>query len=429
MSVVVRLESENVKRLKAVGIKPDRSGSVVIGGLNANGKTSVLTSIEMALGGKKHVPGKPVREGEKNALIVLELDDIIVTRRFTQTDTKLVVESKDGAQFRSPQAMLDKLVGNLSFDPLEFTRMKPVDQANTLRAIVGVDTSELDKKRIYQFDERRDLNRDVKKYKNQLEAMVFVKDAPEEPVSASDLLGEIDRINTHNRAVDAIENKVVEASKRLSESQKEEEKCRNRIEGIRRELTEAEALLRQLTKNCEDNERLLASQRIELKGSERFDVSGLREKIDEVEDINRVVSGNQEYRNIEMQLRKAEKQAESADKKIMAIDEEKRQLLADAKFPVEGLSFSEEGDVTFKGLPFEQCSSAEQLRISVAMGMAMNPKLKLILIKDGSLMDDSTLEMVTTMAIENGFQLWIEKVCGDQDQCTVLIEDGQVKSD
>ena len=44
------LEIENVKRIKAVKIKPEKSGLTVIGGKNNQGKTSVLDSIAWALG-------------------------------------------------------------------------------------------------------------------------------------------------------------------------------------------------------------------------------------------------------------------------------------------------------------------------------------------------------------------------------------------
>ena len=50
------LEIENVKRIKAVKIKPEKSGLTVIGGKNNQGKTSVLDSIAWALGGNGFKP-------------------------------------------------------------------------------------------------------------------------------------------------------------------------------------------------------------------------------------------------------------------------------------------------------------------------------------------------------------------------------------
>ena len=92
---IIRLESENIKRLHAVKIKPDGS-LIVIGGKNAQGKTSVLDSIEYALGGTSKIPSKPIHKGEKKARVVVELDSIIVTRTFGESGSKLVVSDKEG---------------------------------------------------------------------------------------------------------------------------------------------------------------------------------------------------------------------------------------------------------------------------------------------------------------------------------------------
>jgi hypothetical protein len=86
--------------------------------------------------------------------------------------------------------------------------------------------------------------------------------------------------------------------------------------------------------------------------------------------------------------------------------------------------FGEDG-ITFNGLPFEQASSAEQLRVAVAMGLALNPTLRVLLIRDGSLLDAENLGMVAEMAAEADAQVWIERV-GEGDECAVVIEDGHV---
>ena len=64
MSRIISLEAENIKRLKAVKIEPAGENLVVVSGENAQGKTSVLDSIEMALAGTRSVPDRPIREGK-----------------------------------------------------------------------------------------------------------------------------------------------------------------------------------------------------------------------------------------------------------------------------------------------------------------------------------------------------------------------------
>ncbi|MDE2470486.1 MAG: AAA family ATPase, partial [Bradyrhizobium sp.] len=63
---IIRLESENIKGLRAVEVEPD-GNVVIIGGKNGAGKSSVLDSMWYALGGKDALPSKPIRNGEKKA--------------------------------------------------------------------------------------------------------------------------------------------------------------------------------------------------------------------------------------------------------------------------------------------------------------------------------------------------------------------------
>src|SRR3990167_10791645 len=141
---IIQLSAENVKKLKAVEITPE-GNVVVIGGKNGQGKSSVLDSIEYVLAGKGSQCPRPVRDGEEKAVIVCTLDDLVVTRVIkTDGSNSLVVSSKDGAKYGSPQAMLDKLVGTLTFDPLAFSRMEPRKQLEVLKKLVGLDFSKED---------------------------------------------------------------------------------------------------------------------------------------------------------------------------------------------------------------------------------------------------------------------------------------------
>jgi len=111
---IVSITSENFKRIKAVHIKPT-GDVVVVGGRNAQGKSSVLDSIAAALGGKELMPDEALRQGADGGQITVDLGDIIVTRTFGPAGkTALKVTNKEGASFASPQSMLDKLVGRLS---------------------------------------------------------------------------------------------------------------------------------------------------------------------------------------------------------------------------------------------------------------------------------------------------------------------------
>jgi hypothetical protein len=115
-------------------------------------------------------------------------------------------------------------------------------------------------------------------------------------------------------------------------------------------------------------------------------------------------------------------------KRLDDITAAKAKQIADAKYPIQGLGFSSLGTVTFNGIPFEQLSTAQRLKISAAIGFALNPKLRVMLIRDGSVMDENTLAELIKVAEAHDTQLWIERVGKtlDGELPGVIIEDGTV---
>ena len=119
------------------------------------------------------------------------------------------------------------------------------------------------------------------------------------------------------------------------------------------------------------------------------------------------------------------KQKKVGAKKGYDLLKKKSDALKSAKFPISGLSFNDDG-VLYKDIPFSQCSAAERLKVSLSIAMAMNPKVRVIRITDGSLLDDSNLKVISDMAKEKDFQIWLETIHSD-DPLRVIIEDGEIK--
>ena len=201
---IITLRAENVKRLRAVEITPE-GDVVVISGRNAQGKSSVLDAIWMALGGGAGAKETthPIREGEKKASVTLDLGDLIVTRKWTLKGTTLEVsarEHEDGGitnttgtvRYSSPQAVLDGLIGRLSFDPLAFANQGAKDQLATLLDVVDLpfDPAALDARRREVFEARTDVNRDVRTLEGQLAGISVPPGAPEEAVSVAESFAE-----------------------------------------------------------------------------------------------------------------------------------------------------------------------------------------------------------------------------------------------
>lgn len=422
---IIRLESQNVKRLKAVEIKPE-GNTIVIGGDNGAGKSSVLDSIEFALGGDPDA-AMPVRRGEKKAHVIVDLGEIVVKRSFTaEGGTHLVVTNADGQRQLSPQAILDKLTGALTFDPLEFSRQKPQQQADTLRALVGLDFTEHDKQREKIFDQRTAVNRETKQLEARFTAMPNHVDAPEAELSTDDLVAEQEAVAKQNLTNDKLRNEA----KRLEGVVKfnnDAISSRNAaIEDLRKRLERAEKELHDLKSVAAIDEQSLVAAREAIKDLKDVNLGTFKPRFDEIALKNKKFRENAARKEVVKAFKEKTAEAEQLTQTLEEMDSKKRKAAMEAKYPIPGLVCGTHG-ITYNEIPLSQCSSAEQLKISVAIGIALNPKLKILLIRDGSLLDDNSLKQVAEMAKEAGAQVWIERV-GVDEQTSVVIEDGSVKA-
>ena len=407
---VVKLSAENYKRLSAVEITPDLdAATVTIAGRNAQGKSSVLDAIWAALSNTAAARGttttRPIRDGEKAARVTVDLGDIIVTRKWEGDKNTLIVESADGARFPSPQKMLDDLIGRLSFDPLAFASLPAKAQQAELLNLVELPFNpvELAAKRKGLFDQRADIGREGKQLKGQLDGYPLpAADLPETELSVSQLVSEL-------RAAQGQEQERVDAERGAERAARVIAEAEETLKIARRDLEVAQERLTGLPEM-----RDLAAS-----------LSAIETQIDNAESINNSVRTEAERKRIEEKSNAKRLEYKSLTSQIEQLDKSKSAALSNAKFPVDGLGFDDDG-VTYNGVPFAQASSAERLRVSVAMAMALNPKIRVIRIADGSLLDSENLAVIEAMAAEQGFQVWIE-VVDETGAIGVVIEDGAVK--
>lgn len=424
MSKIVSLQAENIKRLKAVKIQPNGS-MVVIGGENGAGKSSVLDSIMYALAGGKSIPSKPLRKGAKQGKITLDLGEtahgrLIVERTFTEKGSSLTIKSADGYEAPSPQAILDSVCGKLAFDPLEFSRQKAKEQLAMLRDLVGIDFTGLDDERASAFQTRTSVNREVKQLEGELAGLAFHEDAPEAETSVATIGEELQKATDHNAENQAARSKhdaIVDGLASL----------KTQLGDLLDELAELQAKIDSTNARIAKGETALAESKKAVQALADIDTAPIREKMRTVEGLNGKVRDNAKRAEVETKLTAARGRSHALTERLEAIDAEKSAELSAAKFPIDGLGFTDDG-ITFSGLPFEQASSAERIRVSAAMGLAMNPDLRVMLIRDGSLLGTEAMAMLGELAEERDAQIWVERV-SDGAEVSVVIEDGSVKED
>lgn len=429
---IVKLVAENLKRLKCVEIDP--KGSIIeISGANGAGKSSVLDAIWWTLAGTRGMQKQPLRQGASDGVSVVELDDLKVTRRYSHTGSTLVVERKsDGVRLKTPQDVLDKLIGKIAFDPLAFSRMKPKDQFDQLRKLVkiDVDIDKLDEQNRSDFEKRTDINREVKSMQSRAEVS-FPANLPSEKIDISALSEQVEKAATHNKERELEENRragVARQIQNLLEKTSDDDaavahlKCEIKALEERIAKREADAASRRKAAGDLKNE-LDRKQPI----PDAIDVTDIRKKINDAVAINSLISRREDNKALLAQISEKRAAADALTDAIEAREKAKAAAIASAKFPVPGLGFGS-NEVLLNGVPFEQGSSAEQLRASCAIAMATNPEIRVITIRDGSLLDDASMAVLGELAKGNDFQLWIE-VVDTSGTVGVVLEDGVVVAD
>lgn len=435
---LLRIEAHNVKKISDVDLNLDGHHLYVIGGKNRAGKSSALDAIEYALCGKSSLPGKPLRAGEKSGKVRLTLSGdkdlhqtgFVVEREFFEGGkTTLKLLSDDGFEAPQPQTLLDGFYERAGFDPLAFTRMKPKEQLDELRKIVGLDFAELDRERQRVYDERTAVNNHGKALKARVDAMPNHADAPETEIKASDLVAELERLNKINsenagarRDLNGFES---ERTRLVAEVTSKD----MAIVKMKRQLAEAESDYAKAKVVADNYEKTISDHRAKVSALVDVDTCPIKKQIDEADLKNRKLRENVAKAAGTTDLDEFRKKSQSLTDRLTKIDAEKQAAMSAAKWPVSGMGFDESG-IVLNGLPFDQASSAEQLQVSVAMGMAMNPKLRLLVIRDGSLLDDESLAAISAQVTDKDYQVIVEVVTRtqtDEDRCCVVIEEGHVK--
>lgn len=410
---IIRLISENVKRLKAIEITP-KDNVVIISGKNEQGKSSALDSIELALKASNfNKPGKqmprPIRDGQDKAQVILELDEYIVTRNWTANDKSyLKVENKEGASFKAPQALIDSFLGDLSFDPLEFARLRAADQKETLIRFVDtdIDIRELEEQKKALYDDRTLKGRELKT----AQASITTKESdqadrilPDKEVSLTQLATELTNANLSNTKLSG----AIESAKSL-------------------ELKIADYALqvKALQESAEEALADLTSYKTFIANTPIIETDILQAHIEDAEDINARIRDHDKNTQTIKHAADLQFQYDTLSKKIEKLDLTKSNALSTAKMPIAGLGIDDDG-ITFNGKPFSQIGSANQLKVSLAIAMSQNPTLKVIRISDGSLLDKDNKEIIRKMAKDNDYQIWQEEVEKDA-KVGFTLEDGEV---
>lgn len=419
MSVkITALEAENVKRIKAVALTPSPTGLTLVGGNNNQGKTSVLDALAWALGGERFRPTAAQRDGAvAPAHLKVTLSNGVVVERKGK-NASLTVTDPTGR--RSGQQLLNAFVEPLALDLPRFMDASDKEKADILLRIIGVGSElqvkDLEIKGLY--DKRTFTGQLAAQKKHFAEELVSYPEAPDEPVSASDLIRQQQDILARNGDNQRLRAQYAELEQQVQQCVDELKRTRERIATLQQLADELDAKHTKLF-NQRETARKTVSQLQDESTAE------LEASIRDIEETNRKVRANLEKSRAEDE---AAQYASDYDKLTGQIEDkraERMALLNGADLPLPELSV-EDGALTYKGKHWRDMSGSDQLRVAAAIVRRLNPDCGFVLLDKLEQMDMTTLQEFSAWLEAEGLQAIATRV-STGSECQIIIEDGMVK--
>lgn len=426
-----------IKNFKNIGFKEvSISGkSMIIAGPNQAGKSSLIQAILSPVN-SKYVPLEAIKKGEQNGYTEIVIGGVLngeevryrVGCMFSQEHKRgrLTLFDKKGTQVKGGErGILEGIIGDISFDIQDFVKLGVTktgktsvegvrEQIEILKGLMPKEDvkklSELDNEKQEVYDERTEINREIKFTSSQIDKSGFSQEEIEKYsdfISALDVSEEIKKANKTNDFI----KEAREFSISFAKNKKEKE------DQIKELLAKVEVLKSQIES---DNDKKIKVDAFLEKNKQLIDVSLLEDKLNNISAHNLKVQKIKELHDAKKENDLKVKKANELTERLNEIKEEKKQIFKNTKMPVKGLAFDDE-NVTFRGLPLSNGNipSSQLIGIGLKIGMALNPNLRLLVIRDGSLLDKKTMNFILKTCEKENYQLLIEVVKDTEEGLTV----------
>jgi hypothetical protein len=395
---------------------------VVIAGGNGEGKSSFIDAISQIFDptGVRLTP-KPLRIGETEGFAEVVTSTARIRRTWKKDDAGTLEAfpldpearyAKTGKQF------VAESTGGAIFDPEAFANLADDVQRQQLlaRSILpeGFNLAKLDADYQIAYDDRRAVTRTLKEAGAALtEHPEPAEGTPTEEVSAAAILAEHEQARQVNAEV---ERKRAEAT---------------RTEAARVAATEYVARVEAALATARGTaEHAAAEAAISLEAARvavPVDLDAITAKLSEVESINAAVRAGKAHAAAKERVAAVQAREDELNASMAAIVQAKVDGLKAAVFPVAGLGVDDVG-VTFQGVPFKQVNSAEKVLIALDLLTIPQPDLRIVIIKNGDMLDANTLAKVDARATERGYLVVTERDRDESRQIGWTVTGGTVSA-
>lgn len=439
--IIKKLQLRNFQAIK--DFDADFTGDVyLVKGENEVGKSTILKSIVCLLTGERDAV---LRNGEKNgfAKMVIGGDgkEYTVELRFTENDPRgtISIKAKDGMRSTNV-SMLRTVLNYRNFDAEEFARWSETAEGRRkqIQVVMGLMPPEIanriktiDAEVLQTKESRKTVNANIKYKETELESIkAQMSDGDTEtytePIDLTVLMQESNKAAEQRAKAENVKMQMASLEIELANIPKERERLAADLERAKKAYEDAKAFYNRSIER-------VAAEETEIKGKIENAEQWLSEydaqpKEDAAEKLAAAQNHNAKCQIVKMfHAKQNEVDAErtKADKLNTDLDayaKERAELVAAAKFPIDGLSFGEDG-LTLNDVPFVvgKVSDSQIMEVAAKLVIASNPTVNIFRIGRGESLGAKRLQSIVNLAKENGFQGFIEQV--ERGQETISIEE------
>lgn len=459
MKWIKRLEIRNALGIKEFELSPGKI--TLIQGENESGKSSILEDIEKALYNRNRRTDF-VRKGEKEAILYVELDD------GTKIDKKVLADGevrgkviRDGVSIPKPETFLKSLVGEYSFNPVDFLMRTDKEQTQILLSLIPMRITEemlkkwtgevppvdLDNHAIqvlgylaerYYYDKRTTANAELKDIRDQIDSLraelpdnydpkewkdVELYALHEKVRSAQDHNKKIDEAKLYveefeskqkdvNRKYDLLKKeRIEEDAERITEIKEEIARLKEEMAGIEGKQSEA---IKEIEKDrkteLENREQMLAEKVEFVKNVKIQPVDDLLAEAKKTEEMKGYLNMANKLNELIKNEVASGKEAIRLDKLVDALRKKPAELLAGVKLPVKGMGINEKMQIIIDDLPIDNLSTQRKIELSVDIARATAGELGLICVDRFETFDAENQKIFFNEIGKDKFQYFITEV-------------------
>lgn len=463
---ILSAEIENFKNIKQKNVTLDGKSVRIIGG-NGQGKSSLIQAL-LSVTGSKWIPDEPVAKGEDRGHVEVviggeEYGEEVKYKLgvwFSPEHKKgrLIVEDGEGNSIGKTKGIVGDIIGNFGFDIMEFLSMARTDtgkaskagiqkQINALKELMPIELREklfnIDEELKAKAIEKTDLNLKLKGVKSQIAEFNMPeedRDKYMEPIDEDSIIKRLGTVSEEIQKYDNIKSELdkmkndlpfhkslADSYDLISEDIQSVSSVTNRFSDTADQQKKTffiqannfKELLENRLKEAAESSKKLIEYNEKIPKGEAWIVKHKRPSLESIQnelEKARIHNRNHEIvkgaAGLHTRLADAQKEIDALDESVKKLKLGKTEVFATkGALPVDNLEFDEE-QILYKGLPFVegQVPSSTLIGVGVNIAMAMNPNLKVIVIKDGSLLDKKMYKYILKIVESKGYQLLVEMV-------------------